>query len=195
MPAKTRSLTPAQRMMVEDGLPIGLILTSKERAASWERTPPTAAPFVPQDDRNAEYRRRRQQERSERRRERGVARKENSKPHKDMYFCEQRRCMIYGFPSKVPSAPPKGISVSSGNVRATTARAESRKCKEKPADELAQRIHDCVRGEPSRLQKLAEVNGVWDDRYASITPAQARMTVGNRLRAKWKRGEELKWLQ
>jgi hypothetical protein len=40
-----RDLTPAQRMMVEDGLPVDLILSPEERARTWKgkRLKPTAA--------------------------------------------------------------------------------------------------------------------------------------------------------
>ena len=44
-----------------------------------------------------------------------------------------------------------------------------------------------------KLRALAEANEVWDDKYARLNPGQQRMNVGNRLRAKIKKGEDIVW--
>jgi len=44
-----------------------------------------------------------------------------------------------------------------------------------------------------RLRKLAECNDAWDARYMMLNSGQKRMNVGNRLRAKVKRGESIVW--
>lgn len=46
----------------------------------------------------------------------------------------------------------------------------------------------------AKLRKLGEANGVWDDKYLKLpNPGLIRMNVGNRLRAKVKRGETVQW--
>jgi hypothetical protein len=49
-----------------------------------------------------------------------------------------------------------------------------------------------MRIDPARLKKLAKMNGVWDERYASLNIGQARMNCGNRLRKLAKDGVEIK---
>lgn len=50
-----------------------------------------------------------------------------------------------------------------------------------------------TRIDTEKLRALAEANDVWNDKYARLNPGQQRMNVGNRLRAKIKKGEEVVW--
>lgn len=49
------------------------------------------------------------------------------------------------------------------------------------------------RTDEAALRKLAERNKVWKDSYIALNVGQRRMTIGVRLRAMLKRGEEIKW--
>ena len=37
-------LTPAQQLMINDGLPIALILSAQERKSLWDKSPPRSIP-------------------------------------------------------------------------------------------------------------------------------------------------------
>lgn len=50
-----------------------------------------------------------------------------------------------------------------------------------------------TRVDPVKLRKLAEANGVWEDRYCSLNPGMQRMNVGNRLRNKFNKKQEIVW--
>lgn len=43
------------------------------------------------------------------------------------------------------------------------------------------------------LRKIADKNDAWQDKYSSLNIGMQRMNVGNRLRAKIKRGEKIWW--
>ncbi len=69
-------------------------------------------------------------------------------------------------------------------------------------DDLASRITAYVtyplKGKKTRidlgkLQSLAEANGAWQDRYATINPGMRRMNIANRLRALERQGKEIVW--
>jgi hypothetical protein len=70
--------------------------------------------------------------------------------------------------------------------------------REHQPDELGQHLSaatsdDKGRVDVEKLQKLAEQHGVWDPRYARLNPGLVRMSVGNRLRAKVRKGAEIVW--
>ena len=43
------------------------------------------------------------------------------------------------------------------------------------------------------LRKLAEVNNCWNSAWTRLNPGMQRMNTGNKLRAKIRRGETVKW--
>lgn len=43
------------------------------------------------------------------------------------------------------------------------------------------------------LKRLAEANGAWQPRYATLNPGMQRLCVGNRLRALGRHGTKVKW--
>jgi hypothetical protein len=45
----------------------------------------------------------------------------------------------------------------------------------------------------TKLKKFAQANGCWDPRYENLNVGQQRMNIGNRLRAKVRKGHEVKW--
>lgn len=63
-------------------------------------------------------------------------------------------------------------------------------------DELAKRLTDAVsvkvgnsvRIDRQKLRKVALSNEVWDTKYRHLNPGLARMSIGNRLRAKMRKG-------
>ncbi|HEV7275221.1 MAG TPA: hypothetical protein VGN80_02940 [Devosiaceae bacterium] len=86
----------------------------------------------------------------------------------------------------VPGAPPARSVVSADYKR------------EHKPDDLGQRLSKAVAGaggkvDRNKLRAVAVANGVWNPAYENLNPGQARMNVGNRLRAKVKRGERVKW--
>jgi hypothetical protein len=65
-------------------------------------------------------------------------------------------------------------------------------------DDLALRMREAVRGDDgtvdlARLQRLAEANGVWSDRWAALNAGLQRMACGNALRALARHGTPIKW--
>lgn len=42
------------------------------------------------------------------------------------------------------------------------------------------------------LKQVARDNGVWKDSYSKLSPAQLRMTIGNILRGRLKKGQSVK---
>ena|SRR5262245_65244078 len=66
-------------------------------------------------------------------------------------------------------------------------------------DELAQLVTAHVKDEENeivdldKLRRFAQLNGCWVDDYKNLNPGQQRMNVGNRLRAKVRKGHEVIW--
>lgn len=50
-----------------------------------------------------------------------------------------------------------------------------------------------IKVDRDRLRRVAELNGIWKPDYALLNSGQMRMTIGNRLRAKVRKGHEPKW--
>lgn len=60
-------------------------------------------------------------------------------------------------------------------------------------DELSREISEYVRGldgqiDLAKLRRFAEANDCWRAEYEQLNPGMQRMSVGNRLRAKYGRG-------
>lgn len=47
--------------------------------------------------------------------------------------------------------------------------------------------------DPAKLEKFARLNNVWQDGYAYLNVGMRRLNVGNRLRAKVRKGHEIVW--
>lgn len=66
-------------------------------------------------------------------------------------------------------------------------------CGDDVADELKAYVTVTANGrqqmDMAKLKKVAEINGVWKPSYGSLNNGQARMTVGNRLRARYEAGD------
>ena len=45
----------------------------------------------------------------------------------------------------------------------------------------------------AKLRALAEANDVWEVRYAKLNAGLARMTIGNKLRARARNGSKIAW--
>lgn len=50
-----------------------------------------------------------------------------------------------------------------------------------------------TRIDAQKLRALAEANDCWDDRYAGLNPGMQRMNVGNRLRNRFNKKQEIRW--
>ena len=50
-----------------------------------------------------------------------------------------------------------------------------------------------LRIDPERLEAFARNNGLWDERYARLNVGMRRLNVGNKLRAKVRKGFEVNW--
>ncbi|SFZ82893.1 hypothetical protein SAMN02983003_1335 [Devosia enhydra] len=66
-------------------------------------------------------------------------------------------------------------------------------------DDFAQQLSKAVADDNGRvdrvkLRALAEANGVWNPAYERLNVGQARMNVGNRLRAKARKGQAVVWV-
>lgn len=71
-------------------------------------------------------------------------------------------------------------------------------------DDIALTLADYLAGEDDggdkcldlpKLVRFAKANDCWVDKYAKLNPGQVRMNVGNRLRAKVRKGYEPKWVK
>jgi hypothetical protein len=65
-------------------------------------------------------------------------------------------------------------------------------------DDFARQLSKAVADDKGRvdrvkLRALAEANGVWNPAYDRLNPGHARMNVGNRLRAKARKGQAVVW--
>lgn len=64
-------------------------------------------------------------------------------------------------------------------------------------DETAVKLADYLRAGDgdamTKLRALAEANGVWNDRWATLNVGMVRMNLGNRLRAAARKGTGVKW--
>lgn len=91
---------------------------------------------------------------------------------------------------------PKQVGVTTGHMVNPAPNFEEVPKVEKPVkirrepDELALRV---AKFEDAGLKTFAQLNGVWDDKYAMLpNPGLRRMNVLNRLRAKMKREPDYK---
>lgn len=90
-----------------------------------------------------------------------------------------------------PLATKDHTSPSAGNLpdkRPEPAPAPVRKV---PPDDMPERLKGY---DPAALKAFAVNNGVWDDKYATLpNPGLVRMNVVNRLRAKVRKGHQIRW--
>lgn len=98
--------------------------------------------------------------------------------------------------TEVPTLAPEDIakSVVKAHYREKY-KANGFNCGDIVADELKEYCNK-LRGsrlvvDLERLKEVALENGVWDERYAALNAGLARMTIGNRLRAKIEAGDRV----
>jgi hypothetical protein len=65
-------------------------------------------------------------------------------------------------------------------------------------DALSMAISTAVAGDkgrtdPAKLEAFARDNGVWRDGYLRLNVGMRRMNIGNRVRGKQRRGEQIVW--
>lgn len=180
-------MTPRQ-LMQADGAPAALFLTTAQRAKAWVGRPLTTIPLfqaAPKDESDETKAFRVQEE--ERRRLKsleGIARMKLRMASKAIDFSKVRwdsmRCKfvpLEGAPvvvaKPIPLYPP-----------ATQKRIDNRRS---AAEDGWSRVKS------DNAKRLAELNGVWDDKYAKLSGGLLVMTVTNRLKGLVKKGGEVKW--
>lgn len=94
------------------------------------------------------------------------------------------KCYIRTSPALVQNVPPVG-------------RASGHKPSRRVDTAFSLQMDACLKDHDlrPRLRELARANNIWKDSYDALDNGRLRMTVGNVLRAKAKRGENIKWLE
>jgi len=197
-------LTRPQRLMVEDGFPAELFRTVEQRRAYWDAHPPVAIPlFKLQRDEDAETRAMRERLRQEEitaLRSR-LARSARRKAAKAIDFSKMRwdsrrnRFVPDVMPGTTKSAPVRSAYHNIGErlpkrepaVTGAGTRTIINKLATAPGCE------DWSRVTKDTARALAELNGVWDDKYAKLSGGLLVMTVTNRLKGLVRRGEAVRW--
>lgn len=98
------------------------------------------------------------------------------------------------------SAPRKGRKTAPAAAPTKESRsvikAKYRERYTTPRDEVAEHLSSFTDGkriDVKAIREFAERNGCWVERYEELNPGMVRMNVGNRLRAKLRKGEEISW--
>lgn len=98
-----------------------------------------------------------------------------------------------------PAQPPATFKVIKGSIIPKKYVDRYKKTGMSCGDILAEEIRLFImvidHGRPhidsTKLRQLADDNGVWQDRYASLNLGMQRMNIGNRIRAKYNNGERV----
>jgi hypothetical protein len=171
-------VTPAQQLMVQDGLPAVLLLTSEQRAEAWRLNPPRAMPLfqaIPRNEDAATSAFRAQVEAERRQKSLNqIAKMKNRFAQKAVDHSKMRwdpRAAKF-VPDHIPvlAAEPqisptvhggKAVGRTAGLILATGATTPVTK---------------------NNARALAEAAGVWKPEYEKLTGGLLCMTVKNRLR-------------
>lgn len=184
-------LTRAQKMMVEDGFPKELFRTPAQRHAYWEANPPRAMPLFEINktrDESPETAAFRVQEEERRRLKSlaGIQRMKTRFETKKVDFSKVRWDARRNKFVPLEGAPVNTI-LTKADVPALERKVAARALQLELAD------HDWFRVNKDTARDLAQLNGVWDDKYAKLSGGLLVMTVTNRLKGLVKKGGEVKW--
>ena len=124
-----------------------------------------------------------------------------SPPKKDKKLKATSKAIIVKPPrekkAKVEAAPVKDPNkVIKGSIIKPQYKAKYKKngdysCGDDLALEIKAYISPKGKVDLKLLREIAEVNMVWKESYARLNAGQQRMTIGNRLRSKYKNGDRL----
>lgn len=203
-----------RQLMVHDGAPPALFLTPAVRAEAWVGRPLTTIPLfqaAPKDE-SAETKAFRVQEEERRRLKslEGIARMKLRMATKAIDFSkvrwDARRNKFVPLEGNVmpKSEPPGLLSIKRGLAtvnRAVEEMALQQRCTQQTRDKIDADRHakakpvDPIwfRVNKDTARRLAELNGVWDDKYAKLSGGLLVMTVTNRMKGLVKKGIEIKW--
>lgn len=185
-------LTPSQKLMVADGFPKSLFLTPAQRAQAWADNPPHSTPLIEfnkprntDDEATAAFR----AQEEERRRAQSRAKIDRMKArftsraidHSKMRWDPRRAKFVEDRMFYTPKSTP-AVKAPSHNSAVTAGREIT------PAG-----VDNWSRVNKDTARHLAELNGVWDDKYLKLSGGLLVMTVANRLKGLVKKGEDVRW--
>lgn len=189
-------LTPAQQMMVEDGFPRELLWTPEQRAAWWVANPPKAMPLIEfnkprtaDDAATAAFRAQVEEER----RLKSLAKIDRMKvrqagkaiDHSKMRWDARRNKFVE---MGHVYAPNQGVSRTPHQPEQVQPAPKVR-----PAPQTGSQVAGQVVTKDT-AEQIAKLNGIWKPEYEKLRgTGRIVMTVGNVLKGKAKRGEEIKW--
>lgn len=204
-------LTPQQRMMVKDGLPAACIMTPAQRAKAWERNPPRPMEFVNtrvtrNEDAATQAFRAEQEELRKRKVQASLEKMKRRVAAKAIdhtrYRWDPRKGQFVLDPYMAAAAERerKDRIAKSGLILPTDrhmALAEAGRMKQTGSGPKLKPLvavpGDWAYVKSDTARRLAELNGVWDDKYAKLTGGLLVMSVRNRLKGLVKRGGTVKW--
>lgn len=214
------AITRMQQLMVEDGAPLALFISDDERRASWEANPPRPIPafsLKPRDEDAATAAFRAQVEEERRQKSRAqIVRMKNRFVSKAIDYTRMRWDQRRGkfVPDAIPAAKSAPAFLAPQNIAERLPKREparagadtkalewERGIRKTYLPATAQRIvnrqaaaqEGWSRVKAHNARALAELNGVWDDKYTKLSGGLLVMTVTNRLKGLVKKGEAIRW--
>lgn len=187
-------LSAPQRLMHKDGAPAALFMTPEQRRKAWTGRPLTTIPLyaaTPKDesDETRAFRARVEEERRLKSLA-GIARMKTRIASKAIDYSrmrwDARRAKFVPNTGSKPVAQPEELTLDGRPV------FKPGVFKMKlPALPVATGDYSRVTKDTAR--ELAELNGVWADKYEKLSGGLLVMTVTNRLKGLVKKGGEVKW--
>lgn len=197
-------LTPSQRLMADDGAPSVCFATPAQRAAWWKANPPAAMPAFQLQVRNpdaatVEF----AAQEAERRRLKslaGIARMKNRIAAKkvDLTKCRwdpRRNRFVEDNMSNSSHDRDRGVVHTPPHPKEKQSFSPTR---HRVEGDQKLRDNQVLNTDWSRVTKdsartLAELNGIWDDKYEKLSGGLLVMTVTNRLKGLVKKGGAVRW--
>lgn len=189
-----------KQLMLRDGAPAALFMTPAARARVWLGRPLTTIPLfqVAPKDESAETKAFRAQE-EERRRLKSLASIGKMKTRMATKAIDFSKVRWDARRNKfVPLESAAVVSVQEPDMRISRptkhANWDARAARDKRVDAKATASAEgWDRVNKDTAERLAKLNGVWDDKYAKLSGGLLVMTVTNRLKGLVKKGGEVKW--
>lgn len=195
-------LTPSQKLMVADGFPKSLFLTPAQRAQAWADNPPHSTPLIEfnkprntDDEATAAFR----AQEEERRKAQSRAKIDRMKArftsraidHSKMRWDPRRAKFVedvyVSAPDQGVSRPPNLSIQGKSAAKVPSSPARPSVAQSSVSDVQWSRVNK------DTARHLAELNGVWDDKYLKLSGGLLVMTVANRLKGLVKKGEDVRW--
>ncbi len=200
-------MTPKQ-MMLKDGAPAALFMTPTQRAKAWSGRPLTTVPLfqaVPKNEDVATKAFRAQED--ERRRLKSLqqigkmkARMMTKKIDHDLMRWDPRTCRFVedtGAKAEptIDHDRDRGVVHLPRHPKEKQSFAEPRKVLKRTQTAIDKAIDTLywARVKSHNARQLAELNGVWEQKYEKLSGGLLVMTVTNRLKGLVSKGGEVKW--